>query len=534
MKKSTGIIVFLLLFVFAKAQNKYWVSFTDKANVTFDPFNYFDERTIQQRLAQNIPLFDSLDFPANDSYLKAVRSIVDSCSWPSRWLNGIAVYGGPEEIERVASLAFVKDVTTMNSSAICTFDKAENLLERLDKNSLALLKYQTERLQGSAFIKQGIDGKGLRIAVFDVGFRNADKHPAFSHLRKEKRIIATYDFVKRNQNVYKGHWHGTATLSCIAGKIDSINIGLATGAEILLARTENLLTEQYSEEENWLAAAEWADKQGVNIISSSLGYTFTRYFNTQMDGKTSLVARAASIAAAKGILVVNSAGNEGTNNWQFLVTPADVDSVLTVGGSEPEKDCHINFSSYGPNSVGKLKPNVIASGRVVAAISNKLAVVSGTSFSAPMVAGFAACAWQTNRRLSNMQLFDAIEKSSHLYPYYDYAHGFGIPQAGWFLASNKERVVEPTFDFVIINHDIKVILREEYSYPETESALGYKARRNFYYKIENANGTIIKYFVLLAESKEMLHLISDDFQQGEILTVHFEGYTKSLDVQEFK
>lgn len=532
MKKSAGLFVFLLFFIFVKAQNKYWICFKDKAGVTFNPYEYFDERTINQRIAQNIPLYDSLDFPINDSYLLEVKSIVDSFSWSSRWLNGIAVFAGPAEIELVSALPFVKDVSFMGSSSYCASNKEERPLKKLDKNSMALLRYQTERLQGSTFVRQGIDGKGIRIAVFDVGFRGVDKHPAFAHLHKEKRIISTYDFVKRNPNVYKGHWHGTATLSCIGGKIDSVNIGLATGAEFLLARTENLFSERYSEEENWLAAAEWADKQGANIISSSLGYTFTRYFTFQMDGKTSLVAKAATIAASKGILVVNSAGNEGVNSWQFLVTPADADSVLTVGGTEPEKDCHINFSSFGPTSSGHLKPNVSACGRVVAAISNKLAIVSGTSFSAPMVAGFAACAWQTNRKLTNMQLFDDIEKSSHLYPYYDYAHGFGIPQARWFFSSKHE--AEATFDFVIINNEIKVFLREEYSYPETESVLGYKGRRNFYYKIENANGTIKKYAVLLAESKEMLHLFSDDFLPGESLTVHFEGYTKSLDVHELK
>lgn len=532
MKKSTSLFVFLLLSFFVKAQNKYWVSFKDKADVTFNPREYFDERTINQRIAQNIPLYDSLDFPINDSYLLKVKSIVDSFSRSSRWLNGVAVFAGPAKMEIVSTLPFVKEVSPMSTAAYCTSNKEERPLEKLDEKSLTLLKYQTERLQGSTFTHQGIDGKGIRIAVFDVGFRGADKHPAFSHLRKENRIISTYDFVKGNSNVYKGHWHGTATLSCIGGKIDSINIGLATGAEFLLARTENLFSERYSEEENWLAAAEWADKQGANIISSSLGYTHTRYFTFQMDGKTSLVAKAATIAASKGILVVNSAGNEGMNSWQFLVTPADADSVLTVGGTEPENDCHINFSSFGPTGNGGLKPNVSACGRVVAAVSNKLAIVSGTSFAAPMIAGFAACAWQSNRKLTNMKLFDDIEKSSHLYPYYDYAHGFGIPQAGWFFSPKHE--AEATFDFVIINTDIKVFLREEYSYPETESVLGYKARRNFYYKIENANGTIKKYAVLLAENKEMLHLFTDDFLPGEILTVHFEGYTKSLDVHDLK
>jgi hypothetical protein len=307
-------------------------------------------------------------------------------------------------------------------------------------------------------------------------------------------------------------------------------MGLATGAEYLLARTEKILGEPYSEEENWLAAAEWADRHGVNIISSSLGYTYQRYFNVQMDGKTSLVSRAANMAASKGILVVNAAGNDGQDSWHYIDTPGDADSVLTVGGTDPKTDMHIFFSSFGPSSDGSLKPNVCAVAEAVTAIKKGYAKEDGTSFSAPLVAGFAACAWQSHRQWSNMELFDAIEKSSHLYPYFDYAHGFGIPQANNILS--EKTPTEPTFDFVIINNEIKIILREKYSNPEAEEQLGYNSRRNFYYKIENKDGVMKKYFVLLADKKEMLHFYAEDFQTGDILTAHFEGYTSSVDFPE--
>ena len=167
---------------------------------------------------------------------------------------------------------------------------------------------------------------------------------------------------------------------------------------------------------------------------------------------------------------------------------------------------------------------------VIASKKNRLAEVSGTSFSTPLVAGFAACAWQAHRQWSNMELFNAIEKSSHLYPYFDYAHGFGIPQASKIISEPVSP--EPTFDFVIVNNNIKVVLREQYSYAETEHALGYDSRRNFYYKIEDKDGMIKNYFVLIADRKEMMHVYAEDFKPGDVLTVHFEGYTNVLDFPE--
>lgn len=532
MKRAVLLFIIFICIYNSKAQNKYWISFSDKSGVSFDPYSYFNERAIQQRIENNISLFDSTDFPINSFYLSKIFENSDSVSWSSRWLNGIAVFTTPEKLKTISGFPFVKEIYPMNTEAIPS-SNSDNTISKISTKDLALLHFQTQRMQGDSFIVHNLDGTGIRIAVFDVGFPDVDKNPAFAHLRAEKKIVATYDFIKHTDNVYKSHWHGTATLSCIGGKIDSINIGLATGAEFFLARTEKLVSEVYSEEENWLAAAEWADRLGVNIISSSLGYTNRRYFNSQMDGRTSLVSRAATIAASKGILVINAAGNEGGDSWHTIDTPGDADSVLTVGGTDPATDLHIYFSSFGPTSDGRLKPNVCAVANVIAARSKGLSEVAGTSFSAPLVAGFAACAWQSNRKWSNMDLFNAIEKSSHLYPYFDYAHGFGIPQAGRILL--EEKIIEPTFDFVIINNDIKIILREKYSYPDEEVQLGFNARRNFYYKVEDKDGKMKNYSVLLADRKEMLHVFAEDFKPGDVLSVHFEGYTNTLDFpQEIK
>ena len=519
------IVIILLIHSRNLFAEKYWISFTDKSGVEFDPYAYFSQRTIDQRLSQGLNLCDEKDFPVNENYCSQVLLLSDSVSYSSRWLNGIAAYTSPDRIESIKALPFVSSVREMNGQVVLAFKTEES--KDLNTYNRALLHYQTDRLGGKLFNERNIDGKGIRIAVLDAGFKGADENSVFTKLRNEKRIIATYDFVRKKEDVFVSHWHGSAALSCIVGELDTVKIGLATGAEVLLARTEKVFSETISEEENWLVAVEWADKNGANIISSSLGYTYNRYFNDEMNGRNSLIAMAATVAASKGILVVNSAGNEARDNWHYIDTPADADSVLAVGGTDPGTDLHIYFSSFGPTSDGRLKPNVTAPADIIAASVSGIKEAFGTSFSAPLVAGFAACAWQTNRSLSNMQLFREIEKSGHLYPYFDYAHGYGIPQAKYF--TDTTRTIEPTFDFVIVNDQIKVVLREKYSYPDQEIALGYNAQRNLFYKVTDKYGSVKSYTVFLAGRKEMLNLQAQDFNEGDEVTVHFEGYTSKLD-----
>ena len=502
-------LFFVFLLSSAQAAEKWWVTFRDKGPA--------DRQLIS----------DSTDWPVDPTYLSAVAAEVRTITGKSNWLNGAAVVATGAQLDRLRALDCIASLEPMAPSERSQKQKREHAY-RSRQQLIALAKYQTERFRPEPFLQRGYDGRGLRIAVFDAGFPNVNTHPAFQHLRDRNAIVVTHDFVTGKENVYAHHWHGTAVLSCIAGKMDSVPLGLASGAEFLLARTESALGEPFSEEEHWLEAVEWAYAHGANIISSSLGYTNKRYFNYEMDGRRSLVARAANIAASKGLLVINAAGNEGTDDWRFIDTPADADSVLAIGGTEPTQDVHIGFSSYGPSSDGRLKPNLCAPGRVTVAAGRGYREVQGTSFSTPLVAGFAACAWQANREKRNMEVFHLLEQSGSLFPYYDYAHGYGIPQAQRALGDTAS---SPTFDFVVVNDEVKVVLREQFSYPETERELGYAVQRNLYYKISDALGNIRTYTVMTAENKEALHFYAGDLQNGDAVTVHFEGYTSSFDIQ---
>jgi subtilisin family serine protease len=428
MKKNIVIII-LFFNVINGFSQRYWVFFKDKKNTDFDPYSYFDPKAIDRRLKNGISLFDSTDFPVNEFYLSEVSKIVDSINYITRWFNGVSVLANEEQINKVLLLQFVKNITPINLEMnICSQKYDTTVYE----NDVFLINKQIDFFEGKLFMLNNITGKGVRIAIFDAGFPGVDSIPVFEHIRKNNRIIKTYDFAKKKENVYKYNEHGTMVLSCIAGKINDHNLGLATESEFLLARTE-IEREVYSEEENWLAAVEWADKNGADIINSSLGYTLPRYYQYQMDGEFTLVSKAAKMASDKGILVVNAMGNDGDGSWKFVAAPADVEEVLSVGGVDPYTDYQIYFSSFGPTSDKRMKPNVCASGEAFVASKKMLTSASGTSFASPLVCGFAACVLQLNPNLTNLELKEKIEQSGHLYPYFDYAHGFGVPQATYFF-----------------------------------------------------------------------------------------------------
>lgn len=523
----------LLLLVFLPgklfSQTACRVFLTDKAGVTFDPVTYFDSKALERREKMGIPVNDITDWPLNPSYVEQVGAIADSVCLESRWFNMVAVYATDQEISRLRQLPFVsrvEQVEPVNSyvASIAEIDTS------MDDDDRALLKNQLLSLQGDKFAEAGIDGKGVRIAIFDVGFPGAKESPVFQHIFSSGRLIATRDFSKKKgEDVFWGKPHGTEVWSCIAGKLGEQSMGLATGAEFLLAKTE-VNREPFSEELHWLAAAEWADKMGADIINSSLGYTNNRYFPWQMDGKTSFISRAANMAARKGILVVNAAGNEGDGSWHKVGAPADADSVLSVGGINPETGFHTGFSSFGPTADNRLKPNVSAFGHVIVAAGSKLVTNQGTSFSSPLVAGFAACALQINKGMSNMTLFQEIEKSGHLYPYFDYAHGYGVPQASYFLEKEHQRS-EPTFTVSDSAGVITVRVKEKYIHPveETESGDSYTFDKNkyMYYNLTNPAGVIDLYYVLSVTSPEVITIEKSEYQPGEVLNIHYAGYTSS-------
>ena len=466
--KLLSLAIALLTVVAASAQSCYWVFLTDKAGTTFDPYSYFDAKAIERYRINNADLYDISNFPLNASYVQQVDRLATAEVGQSRWLNAVAVMATTSQIEAIRQLPFVAQTDLIATDMeIAEFQgNTSHLADMADDDDLdagkgmfndsgnSTVTHQLLRMQGEQFINKGIDGKGIRIAVFDGGFHAVDTHPAFKHLRDNRQIIATWDFTTKQKDVYDNHSHGTMVLSCIAGRTDDKQLGLATGSTFLLAKTE-VDPEPYKEEVWWAQAMEWADKNGADIINSSLGYTKDRHYTWEMDGR-SYVSKAANMAARKGMLVCNSAGNSGEDeNWIIIGAPADADSILSVGGINPSLNVysHASFSSYGPTADGRMKPNVCNFGycEVAAPYSDgEVSMAAGTSFSSPLTAGFCACAMQAMRpeKPTAMQMKSLIEQSADLYPYYDYALGYGVPQATFFTdKESRAKAKEPTFEF---------------------------------------------------------------------------------------
>ena len=281
----------------------------------------------------------------------------------------------------------------------------------------------------------GFTGQTITMAILDAGFLHYKTNPAFDSVRLQGRILGEWDYVANHASVNEDNNHGANCFSIIASNRPGVIVGSAPHAKFWLLRTEDVFSEYPIEEQNWIAGAEFADSAGVDMISCSLGYadfddhSFDHTY-AQRDGNTAMVTRAADLAAKKGIIIMNSAGNTGTSagDAKFVNCPADGDSVCTVGAVDVNGNI-ANFSSWGPNGAGKLKPNIVSvgAGTVYASTAGNPVAGNGTSYSNPNIAGLIACFWQAFPDLKNMEVIDAVQRSAHKYNNPDARYGYGIP-----------------------------------------------------------------------------------------------------------
>ncbi|MBT6004249.1 MAG: S8 family serine peptidase [Prolixibacteraceae bacterium] len=435
--------VFIFQSVQLKSQEYFWLEFIDKNNSGYSfsqPEKFLSERAIQRRAVQNIAI-DSLDLPVNSEYINQVLQLGVSFVHSSKWLNGITVKVEIDSFEtKVFQLPFIKEIqltkpAQISKSAINKFYEIQTLDDDLyiDTSFYGASVFQVGQLNGQFLHNLDFRGQGMQIAILDGGFLNTNVYPAFDSLWANNQILGTIDFVNPDENIFETSYHGMSVLSCMGGNIPGELIGTSPKASYWLMRTEDTNSEYLIEEDNWVAAAEYADSAGIDVINSSLGYYLFDDKNmdhsyVDMDGKTTRVTKGANIAASRGILVFASAGNEGNDPWKYIIAPSDGDSVLGIGAVNKD-GAPAYFTSFGPASDGDIKPNVSAIGwnTFLQKSDGSLGYSSGTSFSSPVMAGMAACLWQANPQSTAFQVRHAIEQSAHLFLNPDSLLGFGIP-----------------------------------------------------------------------------------------------------------
>lgn len=416
----------------------FFVAFSDKNGSEHIALS---EEAMSLRQAHDIAI-DSLDYAVSAAYIDSLRAAGAKVLHASRWMNGATIEADSAVIERIEQYPFV-------AFTECTRDehapsRAHLLRHKPAKTALATdygyARQQLELYNLTSLHRAGYKGQGMRIAVIDGGFENANTLQALDAVRTQ--ILGHYDFTDDPYDFFGSHGeHGTMCLSTIAATRPDY-CGAATGASYYLMRTEEYDTESPKEIDNWVAAIEAADSIGVHITSTSLGYsTFDNpafdLMHRDIDGRSTRGSRAATIAARKGMLVVVAAGNEGQRGWQRITVPADADSILAVGATNVEGDIAA-FSSSGPSSDGRVKPDVCAAGWGTALINpadNQVVLSNGTSFACPLIAGMAACVWSALPEEGAMQIRDRIIRSAHKYDNPDTRYGYGIPDA-WAAIQN--------------------------------------------------------------------------------------------------
>jgi len=475
--KITGLFILFLLIgtagIRAQVSYYFYVQFTDKNNSPYSlskPLEFLSERAVARRTSFGLSC-DSTDLPVNPSYIQQITNLGIPVHCWSKWMNGATVLlTDSGMMSQVRSLPFVKFVEytgllTGNVLAPKGLSKVKTTFD------YGIAAGQINQLNGTALHNEGYRGKGIQIGVIDAGFMNVNINPAFDSLRLQGRLLGIKDIINPNSDIYSEDSHGAMVLSTMAGNVPGQYLGTAPDASYWLIRTEYVPTEYKVETDFWCSGIEFADSAGVDVATSSLGYsTFDdpsmNFTYADMNGKVSRASRAANLASTKGIIVLVAAGNEGNSDWHYISSPADADGIISVG-AVTSTGIPSYFSSFGPSSDGRVKPEVCATGSSSAVISSAgiPSYGNGTSFATPIMAGMMACLLQRYKAIDAINdvptLLNSVFKSGSLYNNPTDQMGYGIPD---FVQAEKNlktfdsiRQVEKGNYVVLYNSSFKTI-----------------------------------------------------------------------------
>jgi len=441
MKKYILIVFIFYIPIESAASEKMWVYFTDKdnsgQNITLD------DKAIKRRQKMNIK-HSWYDRPVTQSYITAVEELGVVIHHKSRWLNAVSVTVDNNVLNAISAFPFVKNIdpvaTFKKNKLVISDSQSFSRRSRVDSLDYGYAQEQIEQINCHTAHQAGFTGQGIRVLILDTGFNT--ERSVFDSLT----IIDEWDFINNDGNTANEnddhpnqHNHGTLVFSTLAGYDPGNLIGPAFGSEFLLAKTEDYPNESQVEEDNYVAALEWGEQLGADVMSSSLGY-LDWYSYCDMDGNTGVTTIAVDIATSLGVLCVTAAGNWGTAEpppnpcdtlYYYISAPADADSVIAVGAVNRDGDI-ASFSSHGPTYDGRIKPEVCARGVStwgVNANSDSYRTANGTSLSAPLVSGVAAVILSAHPNWTPMQVREALMMSADRVDAPDNDYGYGVIDA---------------------------------------------------------------------------------------------------------
>ena len=438
---------------------KFWVFFQDRRGQVLNKINksasqqsqYLKTRSLERRkkvMPDNRLVLEG-DLPVEADYIKDLINHGFHPIQTSRWLHAVSLnlsQTGRRWIEsrpyvsRVQPVAVYRKRIPNPESNISPPGK--RMASPFDLEYGPSL-FQNEMIRTPEVHRLGFTGAGILIGIMDTGFNRS--HEAL----EEVEVVSERDFINGDDNTANEPGdppgqdkHGSQVLSTVGGFREGQLIGTAFGARFALAKVEIVDREITIEEDNWVAGIEWLENLGVDVVNSSLGYADRfedrpNYTFDQMDGKTAITTVAAQAAAERGVVMVNSVGNERQDFWGHLIAPSDAPGVIAVGAVSAT-GLLSSFSSPGPTADDRIKPDCVALGEGVLGVRynlignpviNGYSPLSGTSFSSPMVAGVAALLLEANPLLTPEEIMETLHQTSDRSRQPDNDYGYGLVDA---------------------------------------------------------------------------------------------------------